>query len=123
MNTLKNGLHAFRVELYKGRHRKLGLVIAGFLLILLVWASYTHSDMSAYDRAQGYKNLFFEIPIMNCILMPIMLAVIASRLCDMEIKGDTFKLLYTLENRNFFTNLSICLHLQSGKPFYSRYLE
>ena len=28
--------------------------------------------------------------------MPVMVAVIASRLCDMEIKGGTLKLLFTL---------------------------
>ena len=31
--------------------------------------------------------------------MPVMMAVLASRLWDMEIKGNTTKLLYTLQSR------------------------
>lgn len=104
MHTEKKNVPAFRVELYKGRHRKLWLVTLGFLMITFLWAGSTNSDLSAYEQAQGYTNLFFQLPILNCILMPIMLAVIASRLCDMEIKGQTLKLLYTLEHKKSFYN-------------------
>ena len=105
MNHAKMGFRAFRTELYKGKHRNIWLVTTGFLFILILWAAYTNRNRSAYDLAQGYTNLFFQIPVLNSILMPIMLAVIASRLCDMEIKGDTLKLLYTLEPKSVFYDL------------------
>ena len=36
-----------------------------------------------------------------------MVAVIASRLCDMEIKGGTLKLLFTLQRRSSFYNCKL----------------
>lgn len=95
----------FYVELYKGRHRKLFLLPLGFLFVLFLWAGYANNDLTPYEQAQGYTFLFYQLPLLNCVLMPIMIAVIASRLCDMEIKGGTLKLLYTLENKSSFYDL------------------
>jgi len=101
----KNGSSAFRVELYKGRHRHLLLVPLGFFLVLALWSGYSHRNLDAYDLSCGYSRLFYQLPLLNCVLMPIMLSVIASRLCDMEIKGGTLKLLYTLEKKSSFYDL------------------
>lgn len=101
MKTAQN----FYVELSKGRHRKLFLLPLGFLFVLFLWASYSNNDLTPYEQAQGYTFLFYQLPLLNCVLMPILIAVIASRLCDMEIKGGTLKLLYTLENKSCFYDL------------------
>ncbi len=95
-------LAALSVELKKGRYRRLALVPLGFLAALFVWAAYAHKNPTPEETAQGYTYLFFQLPLLNCVLMPIMIAVIASRLCDMEIKGQTLKLLYTLEEKSSF---------------------
>lgn len=100
-----NGTSTFRIELYKGRHRHLLLVPLGFLLVLALWSGFSHRNLDAYDLACGYTRLFYQLPLLNCVLMPIMLSVIASRLCDMEIKGGTLKLLYTLEKKSSFYDL------------------
>src|SRR5699024_7306431 len=42
------------------------------------------------------------LPTMNVILLPLMISVIASRICDMEVKGDTMKMLFTLQKRSGF---------------------
>ncbi len=47
--------------------------------------------------ANGYSALLYSLPVIEAILMPVMMAVLASRLWDMEIKGSTAKLLYTLQ--------------------------
>lgn len=104
MHAEKKKVPAFRVELYKGRRRKVWLVALGFLVITCLWLGSINNNLSAREQAQGYTHLFFQVPLMNCILMPIMLGVIASRLCDMEVKGQTLKLLYTLENKKSFYN-------------------
>ena len=49
--------------------------------------------------ANGYSALLYSLPIIEAILMPVLMAVLASRLWDMEIKGNTAKLLYTLQSR------------------------
>ena len=51
------------------------------------------------ELANGYSALLYSLPVIEAILMPVMMAVLASRLWDMEIKGNTPKLLYTLQSR------------------------
>ena len=46
---------------------------------------------------QRLQRLLYSLPVIEAILMPVMMAVLASRLWDMEIKGNTTKLLYTAE--------------------------
>lgn len=46
--------------------------------------------------------LFYNLPVMNTLLMPLMISVIASRVCDMEVKGDTLKILYTMQKQESF---------------------
>lgn len=100
-----NTIQTFYVELYKGRHRKLLFMPIIFLFVLFLWAGFAKKDLTPYEQAQGYTTLFFQLPLLNCVIMPIMLAVTASRLCDMEIKGGTLKLLYTLEKKHTFYDL------------------
>ena len=47
----------------------------------------------------AYSALFYSIPVANVLILPIVMAVLASRLWDMEVKGSTWKLLYTLQSR------------------------
>lgn len=108
MNTATNTTHrahSAAVEFKKGRRLHLSLVPLGFLFVVFLWAVYVSKDPSDYERAQGYAYLFFELPLLNCIVMPIMISVIASRLCDMEIKGQTLKLLCTLQKKGSFYDL------------------
>lgn len=85
------------VEHQKIKYRKVWLVPAGVLLMQFLWAAWTFQEADAQRLAQGYSYLFYEMPILNVILMPVLIAVITSRLCDAEVKGDTFKLLFTMQ--------------------------
>ncbi|MDO4943021.1 MAG: ABC transporter permease [Lachnospiraceae bacterium] len=89
-------------EQKKARHKKIWLVPLVFLLFEMLWMLWQLSKASLNELANGYFMLFYHLPIMNTILLPIMIAVIASRLCDMEIKGDTLKLLYTMQKSSRF---------------------
>lgn len=89
-------------EFRKQRHLHLWLIPFCFLLLLFVWTFWCFRRSDASDLAQGYTYLLCQIPLLNCVLMPVMLAVIASRLCDLEIKGQTLKLLYTLQTKGSF---------------------
>ena len=66
---------------------------------------------------------------MNAIMLPLMLSVIASRICDMEVKGDTMKILFTLQKRTRFfdckylTCLNIFLYLWQDRASCFRYWE
>ena len=54
---------------------------------------------SPEELANGYSALLYSIPVIEAILLPVMMAVLASRLWDMEVKGNTAKLRYTLQTR------------------------
>ena len=89
---------AFRAELQKAHHRHdlaLCLLIPG---IVVLWVGGL-APADPEELANGYSALLYSLPVIEAILMPVMMAVLASRLWDMEIKGNTAKLLYTLQSR------------------------
>lgn len=90
------------VEYRKQRHLYVWLIPLVFLAALFLWGMAGQRNLSDYDLAQGYSYLLYQLPVLNCILMPTMLAVVASRICDMEVKGQTWKLLFTLQNKGGF---------------------
>ena len=89
---------ALYAEFQKARRRHdLPLCVLAPLIILL-WAG-GMKPTGADELANAYSALFYSLPIINAILLPVLMAVLASRLWDMEIKGGTTKLLYTLQSR------------------------
>lgn len=90
------------VEKQKVKYRRIWVIAAGVLLTQFLWAAWTFQKADAQRLAQGYSYLFYQMPVLNAILMPVLIAVIASRLCDAETKGDTFKLLFTMQKSGTF---------------------
>ena len=91
-------LQALHAEWQKA-HRRHDLVLCfGFAVITYLWLGST-APTGADERANAYSALFYAVPVINTILLPVMMAVLASRLWDVEEKGCTAKLLYTLQSR------------------------
>ncbi len=84
------------VEFYKTRRRKIFLVVLAMIAAQLMWALWSFSRMDARDLEQGWISSLFQFPLLNSLMMPVICAVVASRICDMEHKGQTFKLLNTI---------------------------
>ena len=59
-------------------------------------ADFSTDVMDAHDLYQGWMYFLYQLPLLNSIMMPVIAAVVASRLCDIEHKGQTFKLLNTV---------------------------
>ena len=89
---------AFRAEGQKAKRRHDLLLCLLIPLIVFVWLGGLKPG-SAEELANGYSALFYSLPVLHSIIYPVMMAVLASRLWDMEVKGSTTKLLYTLESR------------------------
>lgn len=102
-------IHAERI---KARRRHVWAVTAALSLALLLWGTYNFRSADAEDLAEGYSALFYQIPLLNTILLPLGLAVIASRLCDWEIRGNTLKLLCTLQKKSAFYNCKLLMSLR-----------
>ncbi len=89
---------AFHAELQKARRRHDLLLCLLVPLVMVVWVGGLR-PASPDELANGYSALFYSIPVVNVLMLPVMMAVLASRLWDMEVKGNTQKLLYTLQSR------------------------
>lgn len=87
---------ALIIEFQKIRRRKVWVIVTALILIELLWALWGARRMDAHDLSQGWMYFLYQFPLLNSILMPVIAAVVASRLCDIEHKGQTLKLLKTL---------------------------
>lgn len=91
-------LQSLHAECQKARRRH---DLAACLLIplaVLLWSWYS-APGGTKSSSDGYHALMYTLPVMNTVLLPIGMAMLASRLWDVEIKGSLPKLLYTLQSR------------------------
>lgn len=86
---------AFRAELQKA-HRRHDLAVC--LLIPLAAALWLQM-VNPGQNPDVYITLLGNMPAMNALFMPVAMAMLASRLWEVEVRGETFKLLYTLQTR------------------------
>ena len=91
-------LQALHAEWQKARRRHDLVLCLAFAVILYLWLGST-APTGQDELANAYSALFYGVPIINTILLPVLMAVLASRLWDVEVKGYTAKLLYTLQSR------------------------
>ena len=91
-------LRSFHAELQKA-HRRHDLLLCLLVpLIMILWVGgLAPSDPG--ELANGYSALLYSIPVIEAILMPVLMAVLASRLWEIEVKGSMPKFLYTLQER------------------------
>ena len=86
------------LELRKTKRRGIWLVLAALLLTIILWEGNSMND--ARFLKFGWKMMLYNLPLLNAVLIPTGIAVFASRIIDMEHKGNTWKLLETLEGKS-----------------------
>ena len=99
---------ALMAELRKGRRRHDAAVILALALFVVLWAA--NMNMRTEDAlASGYDALIYGLPIMHTVVMPLGMAVLASRRFDMETQGENCKLLFTLQEPDslFFAKAAV----------------
>lgn len=97
-------MKALSAELRKSRRRYNTPVAICISLIVLLWS--TRTGGTGPERlAQGYSGLFYAVPVMNTVVMPLGTAVLASRIWDLESKEKNLTLLLTMQSRG---TLFIC---------------
>ena len=84
------------VEWRKARRRRLWMPVAALVAMQGLWLAWAVRGMDAAEAAQGYLGCLYQLPMMNAIVMPVAAAVLVSRLCDMEHRGDAFKQLFKI---------------------------
>ena len=91
-------MKALLMEIRKARRRfdfPVAVLIGG---VALLWAAQS-GPRTADGLAFGYSALFYAVPLMNAIIMPVGMTVLASRIWDVETKGNGCRLLFTLQSR------------------------
>ncbi len=102
-------LREWKTEWIKVRYRKIGWLLAAYLLLIFLWITWALHGIPREQAEDGYRMMFIQLPMINTILVPTMMAMLASRLCDAEIKGDTLKLLCTLEQKGRLFDMKLLM--------------
>lgn len=85
-----------KAEFKKIKRRKIGLTMAALTGVQFVWILWATHNPDEKELAQGWLDLLYILPLLNVIMMPTIMSVLASRLSDLEHKGNTYKQLRTL---------------------------
>ncbi|EJW20197.1 ABC transporter permease [Paenibacillus alvei] len=119
---------ALSLEYFKLRRKRIFAMMVLFLGAEMLWALVsTTMSIARNPSSADWKTVIATTASMNGLFLPIISAIVVSRLCDMEQKGNTWKLLMaTNMNRSslyaakFICAVSIiCLYLvlQAGIVF------
>lgn len=84
------------LEFYKCRRRKIYLLCAAVLGVELFWMGVFFARQSPEEMAEGWLILLCNLSMVDAIILPLSVAVLASRSCELEHKGNTWKLLGTM---------------------------
>jgi len=82
------------LEFFKIRRKNIGIMMILFLAIEMMWTFMAISKTIArYPDQNAWEAIFFSVSSLNGLFMPILSAIVVSRVCDMEHKGATWKML------------------------------
>ncbi len=102
-------MRLFRVELYKTRHRLLWLLPVSVPFALLMLCATNSYLRKPEVSGSGYYTVLFHYTMYNTIFLPLILAALASRICDAENKGNTYKLLCTMQQKHSLFHVKLLL--------------
>lgn len=87
----------FLLECHKSQRKRIWLVMLAMVLFEGLWMIVGFHRSGPRDRAQGYALCLYQAAILNAIVLPVLISVLASRVCDMEHKGSALKSLLTMQ--------------------------
>lgn len=87
---------ALSLERYKTRRKWVWWVVAALVAAQAAWSLWSLTYMDADELPQGWMFLLYDFPLLNALMMPVIVAVVASRLADLEHKGQTLRMLGAL---------------------------
>ena len=86
------------LEFYKIKRRKVILTMLAFLGVQALWGLWALNDPKDWELASGWMSLLYSLSVLDGIMLPTVMSVLASRLADIEHKGNTYKQLETLRS-------------------------
>lgn len=84
------------IEFLKTRRKKLLILVLSLSFTEVLWGLWSFSDISYQELAHGWKCIIYQFTILNCIILPVSIAVVASRICSVEHSGNALRLIRTI---------------------------
>ena len=110
-------MRALKVEFFKSRRRHTLMIIAAFAAIELFWLLW--SFKSGRSSEDGWFDILYNIPVLDAVICPILAAVTAGHNADLEHKGDTCKLLYTMQTKSSLFNAKAVFGMLAMALFFT----
>ena len=85
-----------QMEFQKIKRKKIALTMCALICVQFAWLLWSGSHPDENERLNGWIAMLYDLPLVSVIMMPTIMSVLASRLADVEHKGNTYKLLNTL---------------------------
>ncbi len=89
-------MKTLQLEFYKIKRRNVWLSMFAMLGIQLSWGLWAMRDPKDWELASGWMSLLYSLSVLDGMMMPTIMSLLASRLADIEHKGNTYKQLKTL---------------------------
>lgn len=87
----------FCLEFFKLRHKKIWTLPFALIIVQFLWSMKAMISYTTLHGLEGmWKYMLYQMSFLNCLMMPIIISIIASRISDMEHKGCTFKFINTI---------------------------
>lgn len=86
------------LEFYKIKRRKVMLTMLAFLCVQFLWGLWAMRNPKDWELESGWLSLLYSLSILDGVMLPTVMSVLASRLADIEHKGNTYKQLETLRS-------------------------
>lgn len=90
-------MNVLKLEFYKARRKRYWLIVGAISAVQALWLIWSLRNMDASKLAGGYLNSLYQFAVLNSIVLPVMIAVLVSRMCDIEHKGSNLKILFTMQ--------------------------
>ena len=84
-------MNLLKLEFFKCRRRHIVLVCAAVLGVELFWFGAFLTRQDAEDLAWGWMLLLYNLALIDAIILPLSVAVLASRSCDLELRGGPWE--------------------------------
>ena len=107
---------ALKEEFFKSRRKHTFLIVAAFAAIELFWLLW--SFKSGQKIENGWFDILYNIPVLDAVICHVLAAVTAGQNADLEHRGDTCKLLYTMQNKSSLYNAKAVFGLLAMVLFF-----
>ncbi len=93
-------LKALKAEMLKLKRKYIFLSVFAMINLELFWLSFAmFFNDNAYVQ-NGYATFLYQLPMLNALFYPVIIGVVASRICDIEHKASAMKLLFTMQKKS-----------------------